>query len=74
MKIKKLKVSTGTFVAILLILGYREYKEYKLKHESKQGIIIEQALEEIEENTYILPVESTLNDAEMLKPEVKMGK
>ena len=61
MKKKKVKISTGTLIAILIILAHREYQEYKVKREQKQGKIIEMQLEVPNFDDFFVPVEENSN-------------
>lgn len=57
MKIKKPKIYAGA-IAFLLILCYREYKESKIKEQTKTGQMIEQMEENIDFDSLFVPVDS----------------
>ena len=74
MTIRKPKIFAGTLILFLLIAGYHEYKDYKLKHEQKPRKMIEKSLEDIDIDSLFISSESPKKEIEIEKPEVKKGK
>ena len=62
MKIQKPKFFAGAVIAMLLIAGYSEYKDYKLKQEQKKGKILEQTIEDVDFEDYFIPSDRNLYD------------
>ena len=70
MKPKKIKISSGIIIALLIIFAYEEYQDYKLKQESKCGKILENSIENFDLDNVFIPVNDDLDE----KSSNKKGK
>ena len=73
MKMKKSGYTITGIAVFAIIVLLNMYREFHLNHDKKEGQIIQQSIESVEFEDIFTPAEANF-DANLEKPEVKMGK